>query len=555
MAQSGCYVRLGGITTRLTTVRDQHWDLLVVGGGAAGTAIFRDAARRGLKVLLLERVDYAYGTTSRSTRLIHGGLRYLELLDLGLVREGLRERAILLRTAPHLVRPLAFLTPLYEGGRRPPWEIVFGLWLYDLLSPRGSLPRHRVLGRGATLAEEPGLRHEQLLGSVTYYDAQVAFPERLAVESVLDGERHGGVALTRVEVLDLEREQGRVVGVRARDRETGEEHAIRARLVVNATGPWAEELGRLGGEGVPRLRLTKGIHLLVPSFVRHAVVLLAADGRVFFAVPWEGQTLVGTTDTDLREDLDTVQAQADEVRYLVEETLRTFPHAPLERPYLTTAGVRPLVAWREGKASAVSRRHLVWDHARGGTPGLFSVLGVKLTAQRAVAEEVVDRALRVLGLPHRPSDTREAPFPGAPADDWEEFVAQAVAWLEEAGVDPRLAPRIARLYGTRVQRLLHLIRQDRDLSLPLPGEVGVRAEVVLAAQEEGARSTADVLFRRTGAALLPEFRLDTAQVTSEILARLHGWDRARQRQDLEEFEAFFELWHLPPEAVGAGRRA
>jgi len=374
-------------------------------------------------VALLEKEDFGYGTVSRSTRLIHGGLRYLELFDFGLVREGLREREILLRTAPHLVHPLAFFTPVYKNSRVGVPKLRVGMWLYDLLSWDKSLPRHRFLNREEAAAAEPLLTTEGLRGAFVYYDGHVPMPERLCLEAALQAAAHGAVIVNHARAEKLQR-TGDLYLVTARDELTARTYEVRAKSVINATGPWADEVNdRLVGAAQPELRRTKGIHLLVPKLSRHAVVMLAeSDGRLFFAIPWGDYTYIGTTDTDFSGDLDRVRAEREEFEYLIRETKRVFPGADVGRVHFSTAGVRPLVrdprARHEGQ---VSRKHRVKHHEDEGYPGYFSVLGGKITNMRAVAEETVDKAVRFLKAQVKPCTTREALFPGGMHPDMDRF--------------------------------------------------------------------------------------------------------------------------------------
>src|SRR5690625_5228971 len=281
----------------ITNMQTTEYDVLIIGGGINGTAVARDAALRGMKTALVEKEDFGYGTTSRSTRLIHGGLRYLETFDFGLVREGLREREVLLRTAPHLVKPLPFLVPVYKGDNVGLFKLRAGMILYDLLSWDKSMPSYRFLSADEALQEEPHLKRENLSGAMIYYDGQVELPERVSVENVMQAAEAGADIANHAEVTEYIWEGNRVVGAHIRDTLTNETLDIRAKYVVNAGGPWIDEMNtRLLKQYKPQMRLTKGIHLLVPRMVNHAIVLLAqSDGRLFFAVPYYDYTLIGTT--------------------------------------------------------------------------------------------------------------------------------------------------------------------------------------------------------------------------------------------------------------------
>ena len=276
----------------------ERCDVLVIGGGIAGCGVFRDLSMRGVKTVLVEKGDFASGTTSRSTRIVHGGIRYLENYEFGLVREGLKERSILLRIAPHLVKPLRFVIPVYRGTSPGRLKIKIGMMLYDLLSSGKALPSHRFVSREEAVRMVPAISTEGLVGAYVYYDAQVPLVERLCLENILSGGRNGGRAYNYCEAVRLIRDGGAVRGAVVRDGVDGKEREVRSKYVVNCTGPWVDGfLGMSLGRTNPLLTVTKGIHLFCPRFCEEAVVFYSSDGRLLFAIPWEGRSLVGTTDT------------------------------------------------------------------------------------------------------------------------------------------------------------------------------------------------------------------------------------------------------------------
>ncbi len=507
----------------LQAMAGEEVDLLVIGGGIIGCGVARDAAGRGLSVALVEKEDFSHGTTARSTRLIHGGLRYLELYDFPLVHEALREREILLRTAPHLVHPLPFVTPIYAGDRWSPPMVKVGMLLYDFLSLGKSMPSHRMLSPAQVREMEPGLKEAGLRGGSLYYDAQVDFPERLCIENLLSaqvrGARFANYALARSLTLSA----GRVCGAQVEDRSAGEIHSLRARVVVNAAGPWADEVVHLAAPQAPaRLRRTRGIHLVVPAFTHHAVVLLAQrDGRVFFAVPWNGLTLVGTTDTDFEESPDAVDAPRAEVEYLVEETRRVFPEADVGRVLYTMAGVRPLARSCRGPASAVSRRHRVVDHEAEGLPGLVSVFGSKITTYRSIAEEVGDVVARRLGCRARSHTEGEPLYGGAAKPDACRPAVRAGA--AALGLDAAQADHLVALYGTRAEDVLSLAEGEPRLRERVASAYpDILAQVVYAVRTEMARTPADVLLRRTSIGFAPGRGQDALPAVAGELASLLG---------------------------------
>ena len=400
-----------------------EFDLAVIGGGIIGCGIARDAAQRGMRVVLFEKNDYGAGTTSGSTRLIHGGLRYLEMYDFGLVRMDLRERETMLRIAKGRIRPLRFLLPFYRSDLYQRLRIRAGMILYDLLSYDRSLPGSRMLSRKEALELEPGLNPDGLQGAASFYDAQVDMPEQLAAANILDARRMGAIALNYVEVTGAVRDAGRIAGVTVRDAITGETAGVRARVVVNASGPWFDPVaGRIEGTDKVRIRTTKGIHLACEPVVEQAhAVLSHIDGRLFFVIPWMGYTWVGTTDTDFEGDPGEACATPDDIDYLIKSAIAYFPKLAKADVYWTNAGVRALVL-RKGDPSSVSRMHRI-DHSLG----LVSVLGGKITGYRAIAEDAVNAVAKAIG---NNAACRSAivplPEPRAQLPDLETFVRQVV---------------------------------------------------------------------------------------------------------------------------------
>ena len=401
----------------------QHFDVIIIGAGINGAGIARDAAMRGLKVLLVDKSDVGSGTTSASTRLIHGGLRYLEHYEFGLVRESLREREILLKIAPHLVRPLPITIPIYKHRRRGRAIIRAGMIVYDLLSIGKSLPRHRMLSRAETLKQLPGLNPEALLGSALYFDAQVEFPERLVLENVLAARQYGAEVLTQTRVTKLLTEGDFVSGVEFVSEE-GQTHSARADVVINATGPWVDRLLERAPVQSPRLiGGTKGSHIVVPPFPgapTNAIYLEAqSDRRPFFIIPWNRNYLIGTTDVRFEDDPDEVRSEPWEIDYLLAETNHAFPSAQLarDRILLTYAGVRPLPRTGDKEEQSITRRHFIREHPR--LKNLLSIVGGKLTTYRSLAEACVDLIFRKLGRRSPPCTTAKKVLPGAARDQAE----------------------------------------------------------------------------------------------------------------------------------------
>ena len=483
----------------------ERWDLLVVGGGITGAGIARDAAGRGLRTALVEAGDFARGTSGRSSRLVHGGLRYLETGELRLVFEALAERRRLMELAPHLVRPLPFLFPVHRGGPVGLHRLRAGMWLYDLLSLFRGVHRHRMLRSDEAEAEEPALLREGLLGGAVYYDASVD-DARLTLAVARGAHESGAAVVPYAEVTGFVRDGRGVAGVRVRDAVNGGETEARARVVVNATGPWCDEVRRLADPAAaPRLRLTKGVHVMLRSERmgnRGALIFRSpVDGRVMFVLPWGAFTYVGTTDTDFAGSPGDAAADTADVRYLLDSANGLFPEARLTPADVlsTWAGVRPLLAPGGGGVaeSATSREHAIWRDASG----LVSVAGGKLTTYRSMAEEAVDFAVRILRAEGReePGDslTADLPLPGAPAEEWEAFVARMLAEAAQIGVSRETALHLARAHGEDAVEILAAIAADPALGEPIvPGLPYCRAEVPHSVRREMALTLEDLLRRR-----------------------------------------------------------
>lgn len=544
--------RFGGIA-------DQEVDVLVIGGGMAGAGIARDAALRGLSVVLVEKHDFAFGTTSRSSKLIHGGLRYLELFDFGLVAESLRERERLRRLAPHLIRPLPFVIPVYRGGKRGMIQIRVGLALYDLLTPGRRVGRYGGISRERALTLEPGLDATDLKGAGFYFDDLLLNPERLCLENVLSARRHGAQVYNYAQVEEFLRDGSRLTGVVVRDVLTGQAARLRARVLVNATGPWIDEVRALAGlDGGRRIvRTTKGIHLLLPRLTSHAVYVEARDDRMFFVIPWRTFSLVGTTDTDFAGDLDRLAATAEEVEYLLAGTRRVFPQARIGAADIayTYAGVRPLT-YEEGKRSwQVSRAHKVIVEGEGGN--FLSITGVKLTCYRQQAEEAVDRIGWLLGR-GRPVRTHQLALDGLDTDTTVgevRILADVAAEAARYGVEPALLETLVETYGRRYREVLERTLQRPDLKARLcPSNPDIAAQLTHAVEEEAAVTLTDLLLRRTGIGTSPCLGKDCAEAIAARMAVLCGWDGARQERELAAYWEEVALGQRFRVAGAAGER-
>ena len=550
----------------LERLRDESFDVVVIGGGITGAAAARDAARRGYRTALVEARDFAEGTSSRSSRLIHGGLRYLENLELDLVFEASQERRTLLRIAPHMVRPLPFLFPLYEEGRVGRRKLDAGMWLYDALSLFRNIERHQMLEPDELLEREPALRRDGLLGGARYYDAQVD-DARLVLATVLGAAEAGAAVANRVEAVEVERRDGAVGGVRVRSEE-GEAWTVPCRLVLNATGPWVDRTVERAGGSWPRgLRPTRGSHVQVPrEELGHETALIfesPLDRRIMFVLPWRDLTMIGTTDVDYGGAPEEVVPTAGDVAYLLASVNRLFPAADLGPDHVLAAwaGLRPLVAGVEEESEEeVSRDFVITE----GPPGMLTIAGGKLTSHRHMAEELVDRAGGFLeeafGLePEAACDTDRVPLPGGDFEELDPFRRELADRAAAHRLPASSVDRLARAYGSRADRVLEILDDRPALREPVVEERPyLAAEVVHAARREMALHVEDVVFRRTHLGhetrhAFPEGCRRVARLMGDEL----GWSEARRREEVERAgavrerdEAFREELEAELEAAG-----
>ena len=520
-------------------IAGQKYDLAVIGGGIIGTGIARDAAMRGIKTLLIDKEDYSYGTTSSSSRLIHGGLRYLRQLEFGLVRQDMREREVLLKIAPHLVHPLPFLMPIDSLKDR--FIMMAGMRLYDIVSFDKSLPSYHYFSREETLRMEPELKIRNLRGSYLFYDCQIPFAERLCLENVLSADEQGASVLNHARLAGVVREGNTVTGIDVEDMLSGETQRVETRLAVNAAGPWMDIVhDMLGAHSTPMLRRTKGIHLLTPQISNNALVLFSsADGRLFFVIPWEGYSLIGTTDTDYDEDSDTVAADRDDTEYLLKEVRNAFPGLKEADIHYTAAGLRALAGKPGGSASNVSRGHRIIDYEKtDGLHGFLSVIGGKITGFRAIAEEVTDLAAKKLDI-HVRCTTAGTPLPGSPALKAEELEEAAV----ESGLSPDTIGHLNNLYGSRLREVLELAAGDeRGKRQICPHTGDITAQVWHAVEKEQARTPGDFLLRRSFAGLASCLGLDAVETVAEEMGNLLHWDNAEKQRQIKEYRSYTNLY-------------
>ncbi len=517
-----------------------QYDLVIVGGGINGAGIARDAALRGLSVILLEKGDFGSGTSSWSSRLIHGGLRYLEHAEIPLVYESLHERGHLRRIAPHLVKRIRINIPVYDYSKRGPLLIQLGMIAYDLLSIRKSLPRHRMLSRDELLEKEPGLNPKGLRAGAQYYDAQVTFAERLVLENIIAAEEAGAVVRNYCAVDMIGQHDGKSMNVAYVDEQSGEKNRVKGRLVINASGPWVDRVLQTTGTKTRRLMGgTKGSHIIVGNFDGAPsdafYVEAAADGRPFFIIPWNGQFLIGTTDIRYGRDPDNARASNKEIHYLLGETNRVFPEAGLTTDdiHFAYAGVRPLPRRRKGPESAITRRHIIKRH-RQALRGLISIIGGKLTTFRNLAEQTVDRVGKRLSVALRPCSTASTPLPGGIGI--EEARKQLDAFAELSDVGRR---RILNIYGGRTALILNLSASDPTLLELIDSEKSVlAAEVVFAIRHEFAKHLTDLMHRRLMLGLSEDQGESLIDTVAGIAATELGWDEQELENQLRVLQRY-----------------
>jgi len=529
---------------RLAGLDGGTFDALIIGGGMAGAGVARDLALRGTSVVLFDKGDFASGTTSRSSKLIHGGLRYLELWDFGLVRESLRERETLQRLAPHLIRPLPFLVPIYRGSSRGLVRVRIGLALYDWLTPGKRVEPSRVLSAPEALALEAGVRAEDLRGAGYYFDDLLLFPERLCLENVLAAARAGAQVFNYCQVEEVVRGRRGIEGLRVRDLLSNTVHTVRGRVIVNAAGPWVDGIRELAGvrERAPRLiRTTKGIHCLLPRLSERAVYLSAQDDRMIFMIPWRQFTLVGTTDTDFDGNPDRLWAERDEVTYLLGEVRRVFPDPRVAEGNVvyTYAGVRPLTFEAGKSVSKVSRQHRVFVEAGGR---FLTITGTKLTCFRSLAEEVGNRVMAALGrrapslTARRALDGTDEP-PGLEVRTWMDVSADLAA----TGLSRETLETLVETYGRGYPRVRELAKKLADGSDRLcPQNPEIVAQLHHAVAEELAVSLQDFLLRRTGIGVSPCQGLDCAESIGPRMGELLGWSGRRLDAELAAYHETIE---------------
>jgi glycerol-3-phosphate dehydrogenase len=525
-------------TQALEAMASEDLDVLVIGGGVTGTGAALDAVTRGLNTGLVEMRDWASGTSSRSTKLLHGGLRYLEMLDFGLVREALRERGLVMqKLAPYLTRPIPFIYPLTHKG----WERLYvgsGILLYDVMAKeKGAskgVPNHKHLSKTTIMKLFPGLDPDVCVGAIRYYDGQVD-DARHTMALARTAASHGAHVASRAQVIELVREGGRVVGAVVRDLENGKDYQIKARSIINATGVWTDEMQQLlGEEGEFTVKASKGIHILVPRDRIKAKVgmILRTPTSVLFTIPWHNHWIIGTTDTEYHLDKADPTASAEDIEYVLAQANRVLKQKLTKDDIVGTyAGLRPLVAGNADSTAKLSREHLVIET----TPGMIVVAGGKYTTYRVMAYDTVDAALRSMGKQAGPCVTKDIPIIGV--DGYQ------AAWNRRELMANRAHLHVARIehllkrYGSLSEDVLALGEEDASLLEPIPGaDAYLKAEVVYSAREEGAMHLEDVLVRRTHINFEVQDRgVEAAPVVAELMAKELGWSDEHRQTELDAY--------------------
>ncbi|MGV0625453.1 glycerol-3-phosphate dehydrogenase/oxidase [Mycolicibacter minnesotensis] len=524
----------------------EQFDVVVIGGGVVGAGSALDAATRGLKVALVEARDFAAGTSSRSSKMFHGGLRYLEQLEFGLVREALHERELSLTTlAPHLVKPLPFLYPLTRRWWERPY-VASGIFLYDQLGGAKSVPAQRHLTRAGALRLSPGLKRSALIGGIRYYDT-VVDDARHTLTVARTAAHYGAVVRSSTQVVALLREGDRVTGVRVRDSENGEVAEVRGHVVVNATGVWTDEIQALSRQrGRFRVRASKGVHIVVPRdrIVSEAAIILRTEKSVLFVIPWGTHWIIGTTDTDWNLDLAHPAATKADIDYIlthVNTALATpLTHADIEGVY---AGLRPLLAGEVDDTSKLSREHAVAVPA----PGLVAIAGGKYTTYRVMAADAIDAASEYIPTRVAPSVTEKVPLLGA--DGYFALVNQVEHVGAQQGLHPYRVRHLLDRYGSSIHEVLAVAHGQPELLDPIAeAPIYLKVEVAYAALAEGALHLEDVLSRRTRISIEYAHRgVNCAREVAEVMGAVLGWDEADIEREVDNYVARVEAEILSQE--------
>ena len=542
-------------------IQQTNYDVIVIGGGINGAGVARDAALRGLKTILIEKNDFASGSSSWSSRLIHGGLRYLEHFEFPLVRESLKEREVLLRTAPHLVNPLQLTIPVYRDRSRPYWKIWAGMILYDIFSFDKTLPSHRMLPEAKFKQIFRSVDKDNLGGGAQYYDGQVTFAERLCLENVLSAQNAGASVLNYVEVMELDIQNSRIKDVVCKDKLTGDSFTIsgsKDAVIVNTAGPWIDRVCEKGNKSGENLTIgdakknggTKGSHIVVNPFPgapkSNLYVEAKSDGRPFFILTWLDKYLIGTTDLPYEEDIENIKADNSEIDYLLQETNNIIPSANLKRDdvIFTYSGVRPLPNSEGKKPGSITRKHIIFDHKKEGVDNLLTLIGGKLTTYRNVGEEMVDAILKRMKKSPQPCRTDSLPLPGCifPNDERiQKAIAEYSSILSVSAID-----RLFFNYGAKAIEVLALTKDNPALREQIsPNSPEIKAQIVYAVESELACTLVDILRRRTTLAMNGNYGMDLLPAVTETLQKHCNWTAEQCDRACNEYRFYMEHNCIP----------
>lgn len=502
-------------------------DVLVVGGGIAGTGIARDLAMRGADTVLVEKEDFGSGTTSKSSRLIHGGLRYLETMELGLVREGLRERETLLQIAPHLVKPLMFAMPVYENSRRGKAILGAALTAYDILSYGKSLPNHSYISRSEALKMLPYINEKGLKGAFTYFDAQADMVERLCLENALDAEAHGALVLNHAELNGFKTKDRKIIAASVYVAH-GEATVIEPRITINATGPWLDIFlaSNAGVEG-RNLTTTKGVHIISEGNSECALVINSQeDGRVMFVIPWMGRLLIGTTDTKYEGKPEDAAARSSDVRYILDRLEKYAPGIRIDDS-MVYSGLRPLARKDTGNPSKISRDYKIIGHSAEGIDNMISVAGSKITEYRSMSEKVGDIVSSALGIKSK-SHTAETPLPGSG------ILPAKPSWMDSAAYD-----NLIYLYGSRAEGVIGIAHSNPRLREKIClHNNDILAQVQFSVKKEHATTLQDFMLRRSGIGYSACRGIDGLDKVAREMALIYGWSESRIEKEKQAYIAY-----------------
>ena len=521
------------------------FDLIIIGGGINGCGIARDASERGLKVLLLEKEDFGAGCTSASTRLIHGGLRYLEHFEFGLVRESLREREILLKNAGHLVRPLEFCLPIYANDKRNYWTVKAGMFLYDIFSFGKSLPNHKMMSAGEFIKYESAIKTKDLAGAAIFFDCHSMFPERICLENILMAKQNKALVLNHACVVEINLENKGINNIGFIDTLTGRRHLAYGKEVVNVSGPWVDLLCSLTSKNIKRkIGGTKGSHIVIKKFdsgPKHAMLAFAkSDSRPFFIIPWQEYYLIGTTDIPYEGNLDALKADDSEINYLISETNKILSSKEITRGdvLFSYSGIRPLPYSPNVNAGNISRKHIIFDHKEEGINNLISIIGGKLTTYRNLSEEVVDLIIKKLNYDFIPSKTKTTPFVGSVGADIDAFKKLQLKKIKKKyDLDDDIIFHLIDLYGSRYKNVLDLTLKNKDLGRLLSSHsLDIRAQVVFAIQNELAYTVSDILLRRVTLGLNEGLGKDAVLEVGRELQILLNYSQEEIRKQINDYE-------------------